>query len=136
MFKWRYLYSLCWSIGAIILIYYSSFLFEFASDWKAKTYTLKGYSLWIPIWISIIMGIYLAFINGIPKQFRISPARLVIFAISFILLAYFVSFFYTNLVLLDPLVVGRLMGYHGQFFVGIICGYSILTGLFIVKDGS
>ncbi|SFT09409.1 hypothetical protein [Paenibacillus sp. BC26] len=127
----RNLYSVIWSIGAILLIYYSNTLLEFADEWSSKTYNIRGYHLWIPIVVSVFSGMYLAFIHGIPKHFRLDSGKLAVFAISFVMLFYFVLAFYTNLPLVQPFL--KVMSNNGQFFVGLICGYSMISCLFKVR---
>lgn len=126
----RNLYYVLWLIGVFFLIYFSSLVLEFANEWKMKTYNIHGYNLWLPILISFISGIYLAFINGVPKQIRIDRSRLIVFFISGIALSYFILWFYFNLPVFNPKVYLKMINYNGPFFLGLICGYSAITGLF------
>ncbi|SDX04916.1 hypothetical protein [Paenibacillus sp. CF384] len=128
----RNLYSVIWSIGAILIIYYSSTLLEFAQDWSSKTFNIRGYHLWIPIIVSLFSGIYLALMKGIPKHVRLDSSKFVVFAISFATLVYFVLSFYLALPLGHTFI--RIMSFNGQFFIGLISGYSMMLSLFKVKD--
>jgi hypothetical protein len=125
----RYLYHTIWTIGAIVLIYCSSFLLDYANEWRSRTLNILGYSLWIPLLVSFVSGIYMAFINGVPKQIRVNRSRLIVFIITFIFLIYFILLFYLSLPVINMNYV-RLMNYNGQFFIGLICGYSMITSVF------
>jgi hypothetical protein len=126
----RYLYYVAWSIGAVLLVYYSSYLYDYANDWRARFLNIRGYSLWIPVLLSLIFGFYLAFINGMPKQPRVNASRVIVFFITFILLAYFILLFYYDLPKFSNLQYLRFMSQNGQFYFGVICGYSLLTSVF------
>jgi hypothetical protein len=126
----RYLYYVAWSIGAVLLVYYSSYLYDYANDWRARFLNIRGYSLWIPFLLSLIFGFYLAFINGMPKQPRVNASRVIVFFITFILLAYFILLFYYDLPKFSNLQYLRFMSNSGQFYFGVICGYSLLTSVF------
>ncbi len=128
----RYHYNALWLIGAILLIYYSSFILDFANEWKIKNFNVRGYNLWLPILTSFISGVYLAFIHGVPKQIRINRSRIIVFFISILLLTYFVLSFYFELP--EPDVYIRIIKYNGPFFLELICGYSVITGLLRFKD--
>jgi hypothetical protein len=124
----KYLYSLVWLIGAILLIYYSNILMQYAHDMTAKTFNLR-YGLWIPIIISFVFGVYMAFIHGIPKRLSLNTGTLIIFVISIVGLSCFIIPYYFKVPYFN--IYFRLFGsYYGSFILGVTSGYSMITSVF------
>lgn len=116
--------SVLWLIGAVVLIYYCNNLLLDAR----RTYSAMS-SILSLILSSYGLGIYLSLLQGIPNRVSIHAGRLTVFILSLIISALIIVPF-----MIEASVSIRIPNYllteKGFMIIGIICGYTFITGFF------
>lgn len=126
----KIVYRLLWLVGALILIYFGNEIFEHADQVLHRTFNIK-YPIQATCLISVISGIYLGLIRGIPAKFRVNAGHLLVFVITLLFVLYYALG--VDLGLRFPRLLLDLYRFHGLFLIGIICGLSLCMGLVGVK---
>jgi hypothetical protein len=125
------IYSIIWFAGAMGLLYYSNLLLDFVHKKALLSYDMR-ITLWTNILIPIVSGLYLGLIFGLPKRLKLNVGRLIVFILSLVLLIYCVIPFYFNSAFLPEFMY--LLSGHSLLFIGMINGFTLITGLFKFKD--
>ncbi|TCZ74716.1 hypothetical protein E0485_19310 [Paenibacillus albiflavus] len=122
------LYYLVWLIGAIILIVLGNQLLDYFNESAKRTFDYS-WNVWGPVFIYFIFGVYLGFLNGLPKKISFNKSLFVfVFIPSLFMSLYFILMFYYKL----PFA-GAYMFHirqNVQFIFNIIAGMSFIVSVF------
>ena len=94
--KSKVVYYLVWLIIGGLLIYFGNSISSYYSEEAKKTFQIES-TVWILAIVPLIYGLHLAFLEGLPKSFKLNwPLLVLVFLPCFLSLIYPILVMYIN----------------------------------------
>jgi hypothetical protein len=123
-----YFYYLLWIIGALLVVYYGNQYVGIMVQKKGEFLKID-YSLLGNIIYSLVFGIYLSLLNGLPHRRKFHrPLFFFVFLPSLILMIYPVLNNFVKMPYYD--LYTDVARHEGHFFFGMLCGLTLMKSLF------